>query len=198
MPALQMIGIEKSFGGVHALRGADFSAERGEIHGLCGENGAGKSTLLKVLSGVHPFGSYSGEVVIDGAVQRFTRPAEAQRAGIAVVYQELTLVPELTLAQNLLLGREPRRFGLVDEARLEARAGSHVARFGLDDAVDVTKPVARLGIGLQQMVEIMRALPQDARILVLDEPTAALTAREAGRLMGWLRALRDRGTTCIY
>jgi ABC-type sugar transport system ATPase subunit len=196
--ALKLLHIEKAFGGVRALRGASLEARRGEIMGLCGENGAGKSTLLKVLSGVHPFGSYSGEVILDGQTQRFSAPADARRAGIAVVYQELTLVPELSMAQNLLLGREPRRFGLVDEAKLEAMARSQLARFGLADAIDVTKPVARLGIGLQQMVEIMRALPQDARILVLDEPTAALTAREADLLMGWLRSLRDRGTTCLY
>jgi ABC-type sugar transport system ATPase subunit len=196
--SLKLVRIEKAFGGVRALRGANLEARPGEIMGLCGENGAGKSTLLKVLSGVHPFGSYSGDVILGGAVQRFASPADARKTGIAVVYQELTLVPELTMAQNLLLGREPRRFGLVDEAKLEAMARSQLARFGLAELIDVTKPVAKLGLGLQQMVEIMRALPQEARVLVLDEPTAALTAREAGLLMGWLRALRDQGTTCLY
>jgi ABC-type sugar transport system ATPase subunit len=166
--------------------------------GLCGENGAGKSTLLKVLAGVHAYGSYSGDVILDGEVRRFAAPADARRAGIAVVYQELTLVPELSVAQNLLLGREPTRFGLVDEAKLEAMGRRQLALFGLEDTIDVTKPVARLGVGLQQMVEIMRALPQDARVLVLDEPTAALTAREAKLLMGYLRSLRGRGTTCLY
>jgi ABC-type sugar transport system ATPase subunit len=195
---LKLVQIEKAFGGVRALRGANLEARRGEIMGLCGENGAGKSTLLKILSGVHPFGSYSGEVILDGEVQRFASPADARRTGIAVVYQELTLVPELSMAQNLLLGREPRRFGLVDEVKLEAMARAQLARFGLTGVIDVNKPVAQLGIGLQQMVEIMRALPQEARVLVLDEPTAALTAREAALLMGWLRALRDSGTTCLY
>ncbi len=196
--SLKLAQIEKAFGGVRALRGANLEACRGEIMGLCGENGAGKSTLLKVLSGVHPSGSYSGQVILEGVVQHFASPADARRAGIAVVYQELTLVPELSMAQNLLLGREPRRFGLVDEARLEAIARRQLERFGLDGAIDVTKPVAKLGIGLQQMIEIMRALPQDARVLVLDEPTAALSVREADLLMGWLRALRARGTTCLY
>jgi ABC-type sugar transport system ATPase subunit len=196
--SLKLSHVEKAFGGVRALRGANLEARPGEIMGLCGENGAGKSTLLKVLSGVHPFGTYSGDVVLDGVVQRFASPADARRAGIAVVYQELTLVPELSMAQNLLLGREPRRFGLVDNAKLEAMARKQLARFGLDDAIDVTKPVAKLGLGLRQMVEIMRALPQDPRVLVLDEPTAALTAREASLLMGWLRSLRDQGTTCVY
>jgi D-xylose transport system ATP-binding protein len=196
--ALKLVRIEKSFGGVRALRGATLEARKGEIMGICGENGAGKSTLLKVLSGVHPFGSYSGDVVLGDQVQHFTGPAAARRAGIAVVYQELTLVPELTIAQNLLLGREPKRFGLVDNAKLEAMARTQLAQFGLEDAIDVTQPVARLGIGLQQMVEIMRALPQRASVLILDEPTAALTSREADLLMGWLRTLCGRGTTCLY
>jgi len=196
--ALQLIGIEKRFGGVHALRGAHMDVRRGEIMGLCGENGAGKSTLLKILSGVHPFGTYGGDVVVDGAVRRLAGPAHARKAGIAVVYQELTLVPELSVAQNLLLGREPRRFGLVDHARLEAMARRDLARFGFADQIDVTRPVGELGIGLQQIVEIVRALPQDARILVLDEPTAALTAKETELLMGWLTSLRAKGTTCVY
>jgi D-xylose transport system ATP-binding protein len=196
--ALQLVGIEKSFGGVRALRGATLQARRGEVMGLCGENGAGKSTLLKLLAGVYPFGSYAGDLFVGGTQQRFGGPADARKAGIAVVYQELTLVPELTVAQNLLLGREPLRFGLVDEAKLESVARQHVGRFGFGDQIDVTKRVAQLGIGLQQMVEIVRALPQDAQILVLDEPTAALTVREADLLLGWVNSLREKGTTCIY
>jgi D-xylose transport system ATP-binding protein len=195
---LQLVAIEKSFGGARALRGANLEARRGEIMGLCGENGAGKSTLLKVLSGVYGIGTYSGKILINGVAQRFAAPVDARRAGIAVVYQELTLVPELTVAQNLMLGREPRRWGLIDEARLEAMAGAQLRRFGLERAVDVTEPVARLGIGLRQMVEVMRALPQEARIIVLDEPTAALTSRETELLLAWLRSLRDLGTTCVY
>jgi ABC-type sugar transport system ATPase subunit len=195
---LQLLAIEKNFGGVRALRGASLEARQGEIMGLCGENGAGKSTLMKILGGVYPFDSYSGGVVVGGELQRLTGPADARRAGIAVVHQEPTLVPELTVAQNLLLGREPRRFGLVDDARLEVMARSDVARFGFAEQIDVTKPIQRLGVGLQQMVEIMRALRENARILVLDEPTAALTGREAELLMGWLKSLRSRGTTCVY
>jgi D-xylose transport system ATP-binding protein len=197
-PLLQLAGIEKSFGGVRALRGASLEAQRGEVMGLCGENGAGKSTLLKLLAGVYPFGTYAGDVIVDGVTQRFAGPDDARRAGIAVVYQELTLVPELTVAQNLLLGREPRRFGLVDEAKLEALAREHVARFGFGDRLDVTKRVGELGIGLKQIVAIVRALPQEARILVLDEPTAALNADEADTLLRWVGSLRDAGTACIY
>jgi ABC-type sugar transport system ATPase subunit len=196
--ALQLVDIDKRFAGVHALRGARLEVRRGEIMGLCGENGAGKSTLLKILSGVHPFGSYGGDVIVDGCVRRLAGPADARRAGISVVHQELTLVPELTVAQNLMLGREPGRFGFVDEARLEALARRDLKRFGFADRIDVARPVMELGIGLQQIVEIVRALPQDARILVLDEPTAALSAEETELLMRWLRSLRDRGTTCIF
>jgi ABC-type sugar transport system ATPase subunit len=197
-PALEMIGIEKSFGGVRALQGAELTALPGEILGLCGENGAGKSTLLKVLSGVHPFGSYRGEVRVGGRVLRLRGTADAQRAGIAMVHQELMLVPELTVAENLLLGREPTRFGLVDAAAVETRARAMLARFGFGDEIEATAPVGELGIGLQQIVEIVRALSHEGRVLVLDEPTAALTGREADRLMEWLRGLRAGGTTCIY
>ncbi len=197
-PILQCVAIEKSFGGVRALRGASFEARRGEVVGLCGENGAGKSTLLKLLAGVYPTGSYGGDILLGGIKQRFRLPADARKAGIAVVHQEIALVPELTVAQNLLLGREPRRFGLVDESKLESVARAHVERFGFGAQIDVTKQTGRLGVGLQQMVEIIRALPQEPRILVLDEPTAALSASEADLLLGWVRSLREKGTTCVY
>ncbi len=195
---LELRNIDKRFGGVHALRGAHLSVRPGEIMGLCGENGAGKSTLLKVLAGVHPAGSYTGEVIVGGRAQSLSGPAAAHAAGIAVVHQELMLVPELTVAQNLALGREPGRLGLIDDIQIDAAARDDLARFGLVDAVDVTQPVGELGIGMQQIVEIVRALPQQPRILVLDEPTAALTARETAQLLRWLRGLRDRGTACIY
>ena len=199
--ALELVAIEKSFGGVHALRGAELAARPGEILGLCGENGAGKSTLLKVLSGVYPATSYGGTVRVRGEERRFMTTRDAEHAGIAIVHQELMLVPELSVAANLALGREQGGgtvFGLVDDDAIEARARELLAKFGVERDIDPRAPVGILGIGLQQVVEIVRALSQDAKILILDEPTAALTGKETDRLMEWLRGLRDAGTTCIY
>jgi len=197
-PALEMIDIDKRFGGVHALDRANLAAFDGEILGLCGENGAGKSTILKILSGVYPAGSYGGEVKVRGKVQRLRGTADAQRAGIAMVHQELMLVPELSVAENLLLGREPGRFGLIDTPALEAAAFKMLEKYGFAGEIDPRATTGSLGIGVQQLVEIVRALSHDGQILILDEPTAALTAREADRLMAWLRDLRAAGTTCIY
>jgi ribose transport system ATP-binding protein len=194
---LTMRGIVKRFDGVVALDGAELEARAGEILGLCGENGAGKSTLLKVLAGVYPHGSFAGDIVLDGAPLSLRSTAEARAAGIAIVHQELMLVPEMTVAENLMLGREPRRFGLVDDEALEAQARALLDKFG-EGALDVRVAVGTLGIGVQQIVEIVRALKEDAKLLVLDEPTAALTGDEAARLFDWLRGLRARGQTCIY
>ncbi len=203
--ALELVAIEKSFGGVHALRGADLAARPGEILGLCGENGAGKSTILKILSGVYPATSYGGSVQVRGEKRRFMTTRDAEEAGIAIVHQELMLVPELSVAANLALGRENRDrkrlgglLGLVDDDAIEAHARGLLAKFGVERDIDPSAPVGVLGIGLQQVVEIVRALAQDAKILILDEPTAALTGKETDRLMEWLRGLRDAGTTCIY
>ena len=201
MPVLELASIQKSFGGVQALRGADLSAEAGEILGLCGENGAGKSTILKILSGVYPRDSYAGGVKVRGEERAFASTRDAEHAGIAIVHQELMLVPELSVAANLALGREQKSggiFGLVDDDAIEARARELLAKFGVERDIDPSAPVGLLGIGLQQVVEIVRALSQDASILILDEPTAALTGKETDRLMDWLRGLRQAGTTCIY
>jgi len=205
--ALELVAIEKSFGGVHALRGADLGARPGEILGLCGENGAGKSTLLKVLSGVYPATSYAGTVRVRGEARRFMTTRDAEHAGIAIVHQELMLVPELPVSANLVLGRENKGvgggmakglLGGIDDDAIEAHARKLLAKFGVESDIDPQAPVSSLGIGLQQVVEIVRALSQDAKILILDEPTAALTGKETDRLMEWLRGLRQDGTTCIY
>ena len=195
---LEMRGIDKRFGGVHALKQAELSAEAGEILGVCGENGAGKSTLLKILTGVYPHSSFDGTIAVDGAEVQLRSPAAARASGIGIVHQELMLVPELSVAANLMLGREPRRFGLVDDLAIEAEARRLLDRFGVGGEIDPEQPVSSLGIGRQQIVEIVRALVEDVKILVLDEPTAALTSDETARLMRWLRELKARGTTCLY
>src|SRR4051794_1618860 len=196
MPLLELRGITKDFPGARALDGVAFDLGPGEIHALCGENGAGKSTLIKVLCGVHPAGSYGGEVRLRGETARFRTLADSEASGIALIAQELALVPGLSVAENLLLGREPRRYGLIRwaEAREEARRA--LDRVGLD--IPVETPVRELGIGQQQLVEIARALMKEAAILVLDEPTAALPEDDAKRLLGLLDDLRRKGVAAIY
>ena len=193
---LELRSITKDFPGVRALDGVSFDLRRGEIHALCGENGAGKSTLMKVLSGVHPAGSYGGEIRLKGASVHFPTLHVAEKHGIALIAQELALVPELSVAENLLLGRLPSRAGLVRWERARAEARRALDLVGLE--VDLTRPVRELGIGQQQMVEIAKALAKDALILVLDEPTAALTEADARRLLAFLRELRARGVSMIY
>jgi D-xylose transport system ATP-binding protein len=193
---LEMREITKSFPGVRALDGVTFSLGRGEIHALVGENGAGKSTLMKVLGGVYPHGTYGGEIAVEGAERRFAGVRDSEAAGIAVIFQELSLVKEMTVGENIFLGREPRRFGVVRWDELYSRAQGL-----LDDLqlrVDPRTPVRNLGIGQQQLVEIAKALSQRARILVLDEPTAALTDAEVETLFRILNRLRARGVGMIY
>ena len=195
-PLLEARGVTKRFPGVIALSDVRFDVRAGEVHALCGENGAGKSTLIKLLSGVHPHGSYEGVLAVDGAPARFTGVADAQRAGIAAICQELALVPALSVAENVRLGDWPTRGGLVDwhEARRDAR--EWLDRLGLE--VDPDMPVERLGAGQRQLIEIAKALRRKARVLILDEPTAALAEAEAKRLMELIRALRRDGIGIIY
>jgi D-xylose transport system ATP-binding protein len=188
--------ITKSFPGVRALDGVSFDLRRGEVHALVGENGAGKSTLMKILGGVYPHGSYGGEIRIEGAEQKFGGVRDAETAGIAVVFQELSLVKEMTVGENIFLGREPRTFGVVRWGELYRRANELLKDLRLK--VDARTPVRTLGIGQQQLVEIAKALSQNARILVLDEPTAALTGSEVETLYGILDSLRERGVGMIY
>jgi D-xylose transport system ATP-binding protein len=193
---LVMRSIAKSFPGVKALDGVTFDLRPGEIHALVGENGAGKSTLMKILGGVYPYPHYGGEIFINGELQKFTGVRDAEKAGIAVIYQELSLVQEMSVAENIFLGREPRKWGVIRSAELHRRAAKLLADLHL--AIDPQTPIRSLGIGQQQLVEIAKALSQEARILVLDEPTAALTDAEVSTLFQILNKLRARGVGMVY
>ncbi len=195
-PLLAARGITKRFPGVTALRDVSFDLRPGEIHALCGENGAGKSTLIKLLSGLHPHGSYEGELVAHGQPAHFRSIADAQRAGLAVIYQELALVEQMTVAENIFLGSEPRRGPFIDWPRVHRDAGALLQRFQV--AIDPASPVSHLGVGEKQLVEIVKALSKNSRILILDEPTAALAEHEVQILLTIIRDLRAHGIACIY
>jgi len=192
---LEMRHIVKTFPGVRALDDVDFTVARGEIHAICGENGAGKSTLMKVLSGVHPHGTYEGEIVFDGRECAFSDIKSSEAAGIAIIHQELALSPYLSIAENIFLGNERSRWGVIDWHRTNARAQEIMAEVGLDE-----KPSTRIqdiGVGKQQLVEIAKALVKNARLLILDEPTAALNDDDSAHLLDLMRQLRSQGITCI-
>jgi len=191
-----MRDISKRFPGVVALDRVSFDLFPGEIHALVGENGAGKSTLMKILGGVYPHGSYDGEILVDGEARRFDGVRAAEDAEIAVVHQELSLVPEFSIAENIFLGREARRFGVIDTEHLYSRAQRVLDELQL--RLEPHVPVGYLGIGQQHLVEIAKALSRSARILILDEPTAALTDPEAEVLFGILERLRAGGAGIIY
>jgi D-xylose transport system ATP-binding protein len=195
-PLLEMQNITKSFPGVRALDGVSFDLRAGELHALVGENGAGKSTLMKVLGGVYPHGTYGGEIIIGGQERRFASVRDAEQAGIAVIFQELSLIKDLSIGENIFLGREPRRFGIIRWEELYSRAQKLLDELHLP--LDPRTPVGHLGIGQQQLVEIAKALSQEARILVLDEPTAALTESEVETLFRIIRGLKARGVGMIY
>jgi putative multiple sugar transport system ATP-binding protein len=193
---LEMRSITKTFPGVKALENVNLDVIRGEIHAICGENGAGKSTLMKVLSGVYPTGSYDGEIVYDGTPAHFGNIRDSEHVGIVIIHQELALVPYLSIAENLFLGNERRgRGGLIDWNLANADAAKLLAEVGLDE-IPVT-PVGQLGVGKQQLVEIAKALSKDVRLLILDEPTAALNDNDSAHLLNLLRRLRERGITSI-
>jgi ABC-type sugar transport system ATPase subunit len=167
--------------GVRALRGVDFDLQAGEIHALCGENGAGKSTLIKILSGIIPHGRYGGDVEMTGKACRFDGPAAALKAGIRVIHQELALAEDLSVAENVCLGEEPTRHGLLDKLRMESETREQLGRLGLEE-LDPWTLAGSLPVGIKQMVEIARALRCRGKVLILDEPTSALSAREAMNL----------------
>jgi len=193
---LALNGITKDFPGVRALDDVSLELGHGEILALCGENGAGKSTLIKVLCGCFPAGSFRGEIRLAGRPVHFRSIRAAEAHGIALIAQELALVPELSVAENLVLGREPTRLGLLRRDAVRQQAMDALERVGLD--VDPSRPVHTLGIAQQQLVEIARALAKQAAFLVLDEPTAALSGSDARRLLDLLADLRGRGVSAIY
>ncbi|MFI5016016.1 MAG: sugar ABC transporter ATP-binding protein [Hyphomicrobiales bacterium] len=194
-PVIELVGVSKSFGGVAALRDVGFVLEAGEIHGLVGENGAGKSTLMKIIAGVH--GDYAGEFRLDGRETRFRSARDALAAGIGMVHQELSIAPDLTVAENVFLGTQPvNAVGLVQWRRMAQEARRQLAGLGLD--IDPRARLGDLSIGLQQMVEIARVLFSGARIIILDEPTSALSPPEVERLFSVLRRLRDDGCSIVF
>ena len=193
-PVLDAAGIGKSFAGVHALRGVDFALRAGEVHALVGENGAGKSTLIKVIAGVYR--PDSGTVRLDGVARSFRSPLEAQAAGISTLYQEVNLVPLMSVARNLYLGREPRRFGLVDLRAMHRAAAETLERYGV--RVDVARPLHTLGLGAQQMVALARAVQIDARVVIMDEPTSCLEPREVATLSSVINTLREQAIAVVF
>lgn len=195
VPILEMKNITKEFPGVKALDDVSFKVERENIHCLVGENGAGKSTLMKVLSGVHPYGSYEGEIHFDGELQRFKNTRDSEQAGIAVIYQELALVPEMTVYENVFLGHEIRNGINVDINETIKQTVKVLEKVGLN--VNPETKIKHLGIGKQQLVEIAKALSRDAKLLVLDEPTSALNESDSENLLNLLLKLKEQGVTSI-
>ena len=193
-PILQLRGVTKRFGGATALDGVDFDLRPGEIHGLVGENGAGKSTLMKILSGVHA--PDEGEIALRGEAVRFGSPAEAKARGIGMIYQELSGMPQLSIAENVFLGRQPTSGGVVSWKAMRRAAAEQLGSLGLE--LDPTAPLGTLSLGAQQMVEIARVVYSGASIVVLDEPTSALSAPEAERLFAAMDRLKAQGASLVF
>jgi galactofuranose transport system ATP-binding protein len=193
-PILRMQGIHKTFPGVAALADVDFRLYPGEVHAVMGENGAGKSTLIKVLTGVHQ--ADAGQILLDGAPVQFTSPLQAQRSGVSTVYQEVNLCPNLSVAENIFIGREPRRAGVIRWRQMRREAGELLARFELD--LDVSAPLASYSLAVQQLVAIVRAIDVSTSVLILDEPTSSLDRSEVDQLFTVLRQLKDDGVAILF
>lgn len=192
---LEMRNITKEFPGVRALDNVNLTVRHGEIHAICGENGAGKSTLMKVLSGVHPHGTYTGTIVFEGHEVDFKDLKASENAGIVIIHQELALIPELSVTENIFLGNEIVNRGLIDWTAARIRTLELLARVGLQVNPDV--PIKNLGVGQQQLVEIARALSKQVRLLILDEPTSALNEEDSENLLNLLRGFKSKGMTSI-
>ena len=193
-PRVELLGISKSFPGVRALENVDFRLNAGEVHALLGENGAGKSTLIKIMTGAVT--RDAGKMLLDGEPVEFASPAEARARGVSTVYQEVNLIPTLSVTKNLTLERQPRRYGFISWRQANERARERLKRLNLD--IDVERPLASYSVAIQQLVAIARALEDDTRVLVLDEPTASLDAREVELLFGIMRDLKARGIAIVF
>ena len=195
---LEIENVTKKFPGITALKDVTFKVKRGQIHGICGENGAGKSTLMKILSGVYPYGTYDGKIMLNDEELKFSGSSirQAIEKGIAIVYQELALIPQMTVGENIYLGREPQLAGSINWHKLYSNTEKILKKYNLD--IPYIAKVSSLGVGKQQMVEIAKALSEDAKVLILDEPTSALTETEVDTLMDILNLLKEKGVTCIY
>lgn len=194
-PILEMKNITKEFPGVKALSNVSFQVAKGEIHCLVGENGAGKSTLMKILSGVYPHGTYNGEVAFNGQTQHFSRISDSEKAGIAIIYQELALIPEMTVYENIFLGHEIKNGALINWNETIKQAGEMLKKVKLD--INPAIKVRDLGVGKQQLVEIAKALSKDVKLLILDEPTSSLNETDSENLLALLRDLKEQGVTSI-
>lgn len=194
-PILEMRNISKEFPGVKALDNVSFTVAKGEIHCLVGENGAGKSTLMKVLSGVYPFGTYNGDILLNGTQQQFRHISDSEKAGIAIIYQELALIPEMTVYENIFLGHEIKKNNVVDWNETIKQAGEMLQKVKLD--INSATKVKDLGIGKQQLIEIAKALSKNVKLLILDEPTSSLNEKDSENLLQLLRDLKDQGVTSI-
>ncbi len=195
VPILEMRSITKEFPGVKALSDVSITVTAGEVHAICGENGAGKSTLMKVLSGVYPFGTYDGEIWFRGEVVEFKDIRASEQAGIVIIHQELALIPELSITENIFLGNEIQRGGVIDWSDARLRALDLLARVGLREDPDTQ--IKHLGVGKQQLVEIAKALSKEVKLLILDEPTAALNEDDSQHLLDLILSLKGKGITSI-
>ncbi|MGI8332401.1 sugar ABC transporter ATP-binding protein [Actinomadura scrupuli] len=194
-PTLALVSVSKSFGAVQALQGVNLELRAGQVHALAGENGAGKSTVVKTFAGVHR--PDSGEILLDGRPVTFSGPGDAQHAGVAVIYQEPTLFPDLSVAENIFMGRQPRaRFGRIDRRAMHAATADLFTRLGV--TLDPQQPARGLSIADQQVVEIAKAISRDARVLIMDEPTAALTGQEVARLFSVVRTLQEHDCAILF
>ncbi|MCL2054036.1 MAG: ATP-binding cassette domain-containing protein [Oscillospiraceae bacterium] len=192
---LSMKNITKTFPGVKALDGVSFNVKRGEVHCLVGENGAGKSTLMKILSGVYPYGTYGGDIVYNGEVQKYQSIADSEKVGVAIIYQELALIPELSVYENIFFGHEIKKGIQINWNETIAKSSELLKKVRLDVSPDAQ--VKDFGVGVQQLIEIAKALSKDVKLLILDEPTAALSETDSENLLDLIRELKEQGVSCI-